>query len=190
VSDTTSNRPARQNPIVLTVALPEYRIDTRPDYRLGEHVDDVVRAHFDLNRVVIRAISSSDHPQFSLDQLADVILEKGTDKYDPNRKGVAYEEFEPYRPDFHGGPFGTDDETASFFGGVMKHFYEDAPTDRGYPLRIDLLLIYDRDQLVPAEKVDPEKPRVRPRLESFLFRFKDPKKKPEALLGLVKISSA
>lgn len=177
----------RSKALVLTVALPEYRIDAPPDYSLGMRVDKVLREHFDVDRIVVRAISSSDHPQYSLDQLAELVLEKGTDKYDPGRPGVAHEEFEPYRPDFHGGPFENDDEPGSVFGGIMKHFYEDAPTDRGYPLRIDLLLIYDRNQLVPADKLDPEKPRVRPRLESFLFRFKDPGKKGEALLGLVKI---
>ena len=41
-----------------------------------------------------------DHPQLVLDSLAEIVLETGTDKYDPNRKGVAHEEFEPYRADF------------------------------------------------------------------------------------------
>jgi len=176
-----------RRPLVVSVSLPEYRVDTPPDYRLGKRVDRVLREHFDVNEIVVRAISSFDHPSLSLDQLADRIAATGTDKYDPVRKGVAYEEFAPYRPDFHGGPYGIDHDMTSFFGGIMRHFYEDAPTDRGYPLRIDLLLIYDRSQLVQAEKVDPEKPSVRPPLESFLFRFKYPERKKEALLGLIKI---
>jgi hypothetical protein len=40
---------------------------------------------------------------------------------------------------------------------------------------------------VRAEKVDKEKPSVDSRLEQYLFRFKDPDHKPEALLGIIKI---
>ena len=185
-----SDRIAPKGPIVLTVALPDYRIDAKPDYSLGARVDAVMREHFDVSKIVVRAISSLDHPQYSLDELAQQILDKGTDKYDPGRQGVAHEEFEPYRADFHCGPFSIDGDEPSFFGGVMKHFYEDAPVDRGYPLRIDLLLVYDQSQLVPAQKVDRDKPSARPRLESYLFRFRWPERKKEALLGLVKIPGA
>lgn len=172
---------------VFSVPLPGYHIDSEPDYTLGEQVDRVIREHFDLNRIIIRAVSSADHPGRSLDELTEIVRERGTDRYDPDRKGVLYEQFEPYHPDFHGGPFGVGEGSSSFFGGVMRHFFEDAPADRGYPLRIDLLLVYDREQLERADKADPGRPRVRPRLESFLFRFKFPERKMEALLGLIKI---
>lgn len=172
---------------VLSVPLPEYRIDSTPDYTVGDRVDRVIRDHFDVDRIVVRAISSVDHRPLTLDELAEVILERGTDKYDPDRRGVLPEQFEPYHPDLQGGTFGVETDTSSFFGGVMKHFYEDAPGDRGHPLRIDLLLIYDKDQLLPADHPDPGRPRVRPRLESFLYRFKDPQHKRDALWGLVKI---
>lgn len=172
---------------VLSVPLPEYRIDREPDYGLGERVDRVIRAHFGVNRIIVRAISSMDHRPLTLDELAEVVREEGTDRYDPSRRAVAQEQFEPYHPDFHGGPFSIDRDETSFFGGVMRHFYENAPTDRGYPLRIDLLLIYDRDQLLSADTPDPGRPHVRPPLESFLFRFKNPGRKREALIGLVKI---
>lgn len=182
-----SIREGRQKVRVYSVPLPDYRIDRTPDYGLGERVDKVIRDHFDVSRIIVRAISSMDHRPLTLDGVAEIVLARGTDKHDPDRRGVAHEQFEPYHPDFHGGPFSIDGDEPSFFGGVMRHFYEDAPTDRGYPLRVDLLLIYDRDQLLPADTPDPGKPRVRPRLESFLFRFKNPALKSEALIGLVKI---
>jgi hypothetical protein len=172
---------------VLSIPLPGYRVDSEPDYSLGVQVDRVIRDHFDVRRIIVRAISSADHVPLTLDELAQVILEEGTDKYDPDRRGVAYEEFEPYHADLQGGTFEIGKGESSFFGGVMKHFYKDAPSDREYPLRIDLLLIYDRDQLVRADRPDPGRPRVRYPLESFLFRFKNPDRKRGALLGIVKI---
>lgn len=172
---------------VLSIPLPGYRIDSDPDYSLGVQVDRVIRDHFDVTRIIVRAISSADHAPLTLDQLGQIVLEKGTDKYDPDRRGVAYEEFEPYHADFQGGPFEIGKGEPSFFAGVMKHFFRDAPSDRGYPLRIDLLLIYDRDQLVKAGRPDPGRPRLRYPLESFLFRFKNPERRRDALLGVVKI---
>lgn len=52
---------------------------------------------------------------------------------------------------------------------------------------IDIVIIYDLHQLVRAEKVDRDKPGVDPRLEPYLFRFKDPNNKQKALLGIIKI---
>lgn len=178
---------SKRKPILVFLSLPEYTIDTKPDYSIGQQVDKVIKENFDVKGIIIRALSSSDHPQYSFDELIEVILEKGTDKYDPNRRGVAHEEFEPYQADFQGGAFEIDDKTGSMFGGAMRNFYENAPIDRGYPLRIDLLLIYDKNQLIQAEKVDKDKPGVSPHLEPYLFRFKDSNHKQEALLGIVKI---
>ena len=172
---------------VLVVLLPGYQISSVPDYSLGAKVDRAIRNHFDVTRIVIRGISSTDHAPLTLDQLGSRVLELGTDKYDPARNGVAHQEFEPYHADFQGGLFEVADGDSSYFAGVMRHFYEDAPRDRGYPLRIDLLLIYDRHQLERADRPDPGRPRVRSPLESFLFRFKYPSRKRDALLGLVKI---
>lgn len=174
--------------LVISFPLPEYTIDQKPNYALGTKVDELVKGNFDTRNIVVRAISLLDHPQFSLDELVAIILEKGTDKYDPTRKGVAHEEFEPYKVDFQASGFEIDGQTGSMFGGIMRNFYENAPIDRGYPLRIDLLIIYDRNGLVQADKVDRSRPSIDPRLEKYLFRFRDPEHKNRALLGIIKIT--
>lgn len=175
-------------PAIIPLPLPEYTIDTQPDYAaLGARIDAVIEKNFSGKDVAIRAISIDDHPQLTLDQLAQIILETGTDKYDPNRKGVGHDDFEPYKPDFQAG-FGTvGKDLVNEGAGIIQKFYENVLLDRGYRLRIDLLIVYDLHKLVRAEK-DPNTPNtIHPRLESYLFRFKDPEHKPEALLGIVKI---
>jgi hypothetical protein len=172
---------------LITIDLPEYKIDQKPDYQLGKQVDKVIKQSFNVGSIVVRAISSTDHSEYSIDKLIKIIFETGTDKYDPIRKGVAHEEFEPYKADLQAETFEIDEKVGSFFGGVMRKFYENALIDRGYSIRIDLLLVYDISQLVQAEKIDQDKPSIESRFEKYLFRFKDPSKKAQALLGVIKI---
>ncbi len=78
-------------------------------------------------------------------------------------------------------------EYSSMFGDTVKKFYENVLLDRGYKVRIDLLIIYDASKLVKAKKIDSKAERARPELEECLYQFKDPEHKPEALVGIVKI---
>jgi hypothetical protein len=175
-------------PKIISLNLPEYTIDRQPDYTaIGAKIDEVLEENFMGKDVAIRALSLTDHPQLTLDEFVDIIVKTGTDKYDPNRKGVDHDVFDPYKPDFQAGfcmvgknHFG---EGADF----IQKFYENTLFDRGYRLRLNLLVIYDLNQLVKAEKVDTDKPSVSPHLEPYLFRFKDPEHKPEALLGIIKL---
>lgn len=59
--------------------------------------------------------------------------------------------------------------------------------DRGYRVRIDVLIIYDASKLVRAKKIDPKAECARPELEECLYKFKDPEHKQDALAGIVKI---
>lgn len=58
-------------------------------------------------------------------------------------------------------------------------FYEGTLADRGYSIRLDILMLYDLDQLQPVDDGLPE--------ESYEFMFKYPDRKQEALLGVIKI---
>lgn len=175
-------------PVIISLPLPEYTIDSQPDYQaLGAKIDKALEESFQGKDVALRALSLTDHPQLTLDKFTDIIVKTGTDKYDPNRKGVDHEKFEPYRPDFQAGFCTVGKNHYGEGADFIKKFYENVLLDRGYRLRIDLLVIYDLHQLVQANKLDESQPSVHPRLEPYLFRFKDPKNKPEALLGIIKI---
>jgi len=171
---------------IISISLLEYNIDKQPDYQaIGTKIDETLERYFNGKDVAIRALSLTDHPQFTLDEFVKVILEKGTDKYDPDRKGV--EGFENYEVDFQAG-FCTVGKNHSGEGAdFIQKFYENVLLDRGYRLRVDLLLVYDLHQLVRAKKIDSDKSGVDPRLEPYLFKFKNQQQKKQALLGIIKL---
>ena len=79
------------------------------------------------------------------------------------------------------------DSYPSLIGDTVHDFYANAPLDRGYPVRIDLLIIYDSRQFELARKFSPQSIGVGSRLEKYLYRFKDRSHKKDALIGVVKI---
>tara|TARA_Y100000310_G_scaffold340337_1_gene435727 strand:+ start:185 stop:724 length:540 start_codon:yes stop_codon:yes gene_type:complete len=178
--------------------LPEYNIKTKPDYlKLGQKVDEVLESDFLDGTYIVRAISSDDHKDLLLHELMNIIERTGTDKYDANRKGVCHDEFLGYDYDIQAGTIEIKNRRImmpksytypTVFGDTIWHFYEHALIDRGYSVRIDLLLFYDSNQLRRARKKYPEALGVRKGLDQYLYKFKDPKNKKDALIGIVKIS--
>lgn len=142
---------------VFRILVPEYTIEEKPDYvKIGKKVDAFIEQNFEDGKYVIRAIGHQDHPDLSLNELIDVIVEIGTDKYDEGKKSLFDDEFLMYEYDFHAGFVeikngklleNSNDDYPTCFGDIIYHFYEHAPIDRGYAVRVDLLLVYDFDKL-------------------------------------------
>ena len=177
------------NPKIIQISIPEYKIETQPDYiSVGEQIDKTITDNFN-GTFLLRAFSMIDHPQYALDELVDIILKTGTDKYDPNRKGVAHEEFEPYKSDIQAGEIVVKDGKiiGESFSEDIKRFYENTLIDRGYRLRIDLIVLYNPQQFIRAEKMDDTKPSVAPHLEEYLWKFKNPDNKSKTVVGIIKI---
>jgi hypothetical protein len=182
---------------VVEIALPGYTIKKKPDYTaLGRKVDKVIEGNFSDGEYVVRAIGSSDHPNLSLQRLIQTITRKGTDKYDTKRKGVCHEEFSGYDYDIQAGKIRIQNghlvipnsyKYPTEFGDTMWHFYEHTMLDRGYAVRIDLLLIYDPKGLRRARKAHPKARSVRKGLNQYLYKFVDQKRKKDSLLGIVRI---
>jgi hypothetical protein len=182
---------------VIAVSVPEYNVGSRPDYlKIGRKVDAEIVKYFKDGKYIYRAVGINDHHGGILEQMVQTILETGTDRYDPNPKSVCHEQFCVYDYDIHAGSFeikeskiviAPTDKIPSLFGDTIYDFYENAPLDRGYPVRIDLLLLYDPDKMELAGLKKPDSPRVSPDLEKYLYRFKDRKNQQKALLGIVKI---
>lgn len=182
---------------ILEIALPEYSVNTTPDYlAIGRKVDGLIERSFPDGEYIERAIGMQDHKGMTMDDLVGKILKSGTDKYDPWRKSVLHEEFSGYDYDLQAGTLQIknshiiNDEPGglpTFFGSVVRHFYVDTMFDRGYAIRVDLILFYDPAALEIASRRDSESNAVREGLEQFLYKFKYPERKVEALLGIVKI---
>jgi len=184
-------------PKIIEVPLSEYTIKKKPDYfAIGRKVDKVIEKSFPDGKYILRAIGLTDHKGLSLNRLTDIILKTGTDKYDPKRKGVAHDEFSGYDYDIQAGVIQVKDSKLVIpksykyqteFGDIIWHFYEHVLLDRGYAVRIDLLIIYDPRKLVKARKIHPKAQNVSKELSKYLYKFKDPTNKRKALLGVIKI---
>ena len=174
---------------IVSVGIPEYTVGTKPDYaKVGAKIDKILEENFS-GKFLERVIGLQDHAEYTLDELVDIIVKLGTDKYDPERKGVAHEQFDPYKPDIQAGDIEISNGKLSEPYGetLIKLFYENVMLDRGYHVRVDLILLYDPKQMIRAERVDLTKPSVDSDLEQYLWKFKDPNNKQKALMGIVKI---
>ena len=179
------------------VTIPEYRKGEKPDYlRIGRKVDEAIALMLPDGTYILRAISSDDHKGRSLNELAEIVLKTGTDKHDPERKGVCHDEFLGYDYHIHAGTIevkdskvvrGKDDKYPTVFGSIAYLFFEHAPLDRGYPVRIDRLIFYDPTKLRRARKIHPKARGVRKGLNNYLYTFKEPNNKKAALVGILKI---
>jgi hypothetical protein len=170
--------------------LPEYTVSSKPDYKaVGGKIEQKIQEIFPDRPTIMRCITIDDHPGKSLDELVQIILKLGHDRYDPQRKGVHYPD--DIQDALYAGIYGGM-ETAR----VVGLFYEGPPSDRnGPPIRIDLLLFYDLEKMklapwdwntelgyVPASHIKYDHPK-----NGALYWFRNPEDKPSALLGILKI---
>lgn len=174
-----------------TVALPEYTVDTEPDHAaIGRKLDAFVAEVLGPGRYGIRAISVQDHPGWTVDRLIETITELGTDRYDPARVPVLHDYYGPQGVELHAIPCtvgssglsSTHAESGSVMGDFVSDFFHGPPLDRGgVPLRLDLLICYDLDQLVGIRTDELEWQ------EATAFRFKHPDDRPAALRAFITI---
>ncbi len=108
------------------MSLPEYGLNLKLDYAaLGERVDAFLVTCLEDGHYVSRSISFHDHSDLSLGELAALVLERGTDKYDPHQKEVAQKAFSGYNHYFH------IDLESGLYGGAGPELIGDA---RALPL--------------------------------------------------------
>jgi hypothetical protein len=173
------------SPLVFELTIPDYKPGKVPDHDVvGKKLDDLLKKHFMGKKVVIRCIGSQDHPGLSLDELTDIVIKTGTDKYDAGRMGVGYEEFvkKGVHVDFYGEPVGVS-KNVTIMSQQIWEMHHSAIGDRGFGVHVDLVLIYHAEQLDMVMNLYDFHP------TSDGFTFKDPDNKQAALLGVIKISS-
>lgn len=168
---------------LIEIDLPQYTISQEPNAdEIGTLVDDEIRKNFRGKSVVVRGIASSEHPHKSVDELIEIIRTTGTDRYDSGRKGDRYENIENKHIDLFGVP-AIASEDSEIFKVIVWGFYHSAIAVHGYPVRIDVVTIYDAEQLHQVS----HRYEGREDIKDDGFAFKDRGDKAAAVLGIIKI---
>lgn len=171
---------------IINVHLPEYQVTNQPDYKaIGAFVDAELKKHFMGQMVGLRALGSQEHPDKTIDDLVEIIKRDGTDRYDPERGGDRYENIENKHIDL----FllrRKISEKSKIFWQFAWSFYEFPPKLRGEPVRVDILVIYNLAKLKAVRTTHTHEGYPVRKRDGFVFR--EPIKKNEALLGIIKIT--
>lgn len=169
---------------ILTISLPEYKVSTEPDHKaIGKPVDDLLKKHFMGQQVLIRGLGSMEHPDKSIDEVVEIIKRTGTDRYDPKRIGDRYTNVGDKYFDLCASRR-TISPRSEIFWQLSWSFYSSPLKERGYPVKVDILTIYDPKQL-KAVTYSPVGHKGRIMRDGFVFRNSDDK--AAAILGIVKI---
>jgi len=167
---------------VYSISIPEYHVRSEPSHELiGAKIDAVVKENFLGKSVVIRCISSKEHPGKSLDELVGVIKKIGIDRYDPEIKGDRYENLQNKHIDLFGLDFKVT-RKSKMLQQLIEPFYSWPLKENREPIRLDLVLIYDRAKL---KRVIHTYDGKRKKRDGFIFKDSDNKR--DALIGIIKI---
>lgn len=180
----TSEKVEYQATPLWKIMIPKVYADNVPDFsKFGKKVDDALKKHFLNKRVVLRTLSSQEHPDKSADDLIKIIKALGHDRYDPNIKGDRYENREGKHIDI----FGWDlkiEKDGEYLADFMEPFYFWPLSQGKEPQRLDIVIIYDPAQLEIVEHTY-EGRESEVKRDGFVFKF--PNDKPAAILGIIKI---
>ena len=160
---------------------------TFPDFtQTAEKIITALQANINVPIILLRLLSSKDHPGKSKNELSSLIQKLGHDRYDPTRKGDRYENIENKQIDFFAllldlnstdAPVIVTHALQSFF-----HFPQRANQD---PIWVDLGIVYDPHQIdmVPHQYEGREG-----EIKTDGFAFRDPNNKPAAILTLLNLT--
>lgn len=168
---------------IFELRLPDYSIDTEPnDKALGKQLDDEIRKHFLGQSILVRGVASSEHKDKTQHELIALIQQLGTDRYDPDRKGDRYENTESKHIDLFAFPAAYDEQT-ELMHYLIWGFYHSSIGIHGYPMKIDIVTIYDANQMKQVFHQYEGRDDIKD--DGFVFKFPD--KRPAALRGIIKI---
>ncbi len=169
---------------IFTIHLPEYKVNAEPDHeKIGKIIDDEIKKHFMDQTILVRALGSMEHPDKSIDEMIKIIKTTGTDRYDLKRAGDRYVNIESKHIDLYALRRTISPKTKLFWQ-LSWSFYASPLKMRGYPVRVDIITIYDPKQL----KAVVHQPEGHPHVKRDGFIFKDSANKPAAIKAIFKIT--
>lgn len=174
------------------MAIPVYQITVKdygctakvkPDWAtIGAKIDKKLKEHFLGKRAAIRCISSREHKGKSVNEVVKIIKRLGTDRYDPHRKGDRYENIGNKKIDFFAIDF-TIRPKSVIMEKFIEPFYTWLQQSGNEPIRLDIAIIYGLSKL--KRVLHRYEGRSNVKKDGFVFR--NPDKKKDALLGIIKI---
>jgi hypothetical protein len=166
------------------IKIPKAYWDNKPDFeKIGAKIDKCLKEHFLGQKVAIRALGSEEHRGKSADEVIAIIKKLGHDRYDPGRNGDRYENLDRKHIDFFALDFKIN-KGGEYFKQFIEPFYFWPIADRHKPIRIDIAIVYDLSKL---KRVEHRYKGREKELKKDGFVFKQPGKKPEAIIGIIKI---
>jgi hypothetical protein len=174
---------------IIELPLEEYSVATMEEFtsdeqknaafqNWGQLMGNIVVANFSGERVVGRVVSVDDHPGTTPEELVNIILEYGTDRYTKDRKGKG-DQHVTSKFDFYGFPIHVKGNLN--FSRAIASLHDIPIKYSGKPLRIDIIILYKSDLV----RVVPYKKRGRDMKDAY--QFLDQNQKPEALRGIIKV---
>jgi hypothetical protein len=166
--------------------------ESRPDFTsIATKIISLLREHYSGKKIGLRLLSSDEHPNKSADDLVEIIKKLGHDRYDAERAGDRYKniknkKIEIFALKIEVGKEKKDngEEQIQY---ALESFYTYPIKERGKPTRIDICIVYDLDWIEPvAHQYDGREGEVK--TDGYVFKHSD--RKQEAVLGIIKITSA
>lgn len=166
--------------------VPKEYEENKPDFELiSSKIIKTLRKHFMGRKIGLRLLGSMEHQKKRINDLIKIIKQLGHDRYDPNRIGDRYENIGNKKIDLFALDFvvGKKKEEESVKSAIESFYYYPI-FDRKTPIRVDIGIVYDLSQLkvIKHQYAGREN-----ELKKDGFVFKHPDKKPDAILGIIKI---
>lgn len=168
------------------IPIPKEYEENKPDFEsISSKIITSLRTHFRGRRIGFRLLGSVEHTNKSMDDLIRIIKKLGHDRYSQDRTGDRYENIGNKKIDLFALDFkvGNKDEEESVKH-ALESFYYYPIFDRKKPIRVDIGIVYDLNQL---KRVEHKYVGRENETKKDGFVFKHPERKADAILGIIKI---
>lgn len=129
------------------IEIPKVYLTNKPDFNeIGNQIDSYLKDSYHKKHIAVRVLNSKDHYPITLTNLITKIKNMGHDRYDPNRAGDRYRNIENKKIDIFALDFIVE-KSGTYFAQLLEPYYFWPLADGKEPEKIDLILIYDINEL-------------------------------------------
>ncbi len=152
--------------------------------RIGIKIDACIKKYFLGKHVGIRVLGSNEHHGKSINSLIKIIKTIRHDRYDPKQKGDRYENIQNKKIEIFAFDYKIR-KNGVYLKYYIEPFFSWCIEDRGYPVKINIIIIYDMKKLKVVPHHYKEREHEKIKTDGFVFKYSH--KKSEAVLGIIKV---